>query len=62
SQRQFKAKMDSYKMLIPDNVYYRNLYFLDMDKQLIKSLTVSQQEEQGELALQHYCDKQELSV
>ncbi|OCA53683.1 hypothetical protein Phpb_03235 [Photorhabdus namnaonensis] len=54
--------MDSYKMLIPDNVYYRNLYFLDMDKQLIKSLTVSQQEEQGELALQHYCDKQELSV
>nr|WP_317987476.1 type VI secretion system baseplate subunit TssF [Photorhabdus antumapuensis] len=42
SQRQFKAKMDSYKMLIPDNVYYRNLYFLDMDKQLIKSLTVSQ--------------------
>ncbi|MBS9425425.1 lipase family protein [Photorhabdus caribbeanensis] len=62
SQRQFKAKMDSYKMLIPDNVYYRNLYFLDMDKQLIKSLMVSQQEEQGELALQHYCDKQELSV
>ncbi|MEK9496108.1 lipase family protein [Photorhabdus sp. P32] len=62
SQRQFKAKMDSYKMLIPDNVYYRNLYFLDMDKQLIKSLIVSQQEEQGTLALQHYCDKKELSV
>ncbi|MBS9437594.1 lipase family protein [Photorhabdus noenieputensis] len=62
SQRQFKAKMDNHKMLIPDNIYYRNLYFLDMDKQLIKSLTVSQQEEQGELALQHYCDKKELSV
>ncbi|MCT8344950.1 lipase family protein [Photorhabdus kleinii] len=62
SQRQFKAKMDNYKMLIPDNIYYRNLYFLDMDKQLVKSLTVSQQEEQGTLALQHYCDKKELSV
>ncbi|OCQ51755.1 hypothetical protein Ppb6_02868 [Photorhabdus australis subsp. thailandensis] len=62
SQRQFKAKMDNDKMLIPDNIYYRNLYFLDMDKQLIKSLTVSQQEEQGTLALQHYCDKKELSV
>ncbi|MCT8350053.1 lipase family protein, partial [Photorhabdus temperata] len=62
SQRQFKAKMDNDKMLIPDNIYYRNLYFLDMDKQLIKSLTVSQQEEQGALALQHYCDGKELSV
>ncbi|MCW7546976.1 lipase family protein [Photorhabdus sp. APURE] len=62
SQRQFKAKMDNHKMLIPDNIYYRNLYFLDMDKQLVKSLTVSQQEEQGTLALQHYCDKKELSV
>ncbi|MCC8421514.1 lipase family protein [Photorhabdus thracensis] len=62
SQRQFKATMDNDKMLIPDNIYYRNLYFLDMDKQLIKSLTVSQQEEQGTLALQHYCDKKELSV
>ncbi|MGV7959940.1 lipase family protein [Photorhabdus tasmaniensis] len=62
SQCQFKAKMDSDKMLIPDNIYYRNLYFLDMDKQLIKSLIVSQQEEQGTLALQHYCDGKELSV
>ncbi|CAQ84581.1 MULTISPECIES: lipase family protein [Photorhabdus] len=62
SQRQFKAKMDNDKRLIPDNIYYRNLYFLDMDKQLITSLTVSQQEEQGTLALQHYCDKKELSV
>ncbi|WP_445493626.1 lipase family protein [Photorhabdus sp. SF281] len=62
SQRQFKATMDNDKMLILDNIYYRNLYFLDMDKQLIKSLTVSQQEEQGTLALQHYCDKKELSV
>ncbi|WP_350306989.1 lipase family protein [Photorhabdus viridis] len=62
SQRQFKAKMDHDKMLIPDNIYYCNLYFLDMDKQLIKSLTVSQQEEQGTLALQHYCDGKELSV
>ncbi|WP_445493617.1 hypothetical protein [Photorhabdus sp. SF281] len=49
-------------MLIPDNIYYRNLYFLDMDKQLITSLTVSQQEEKGTLALQHYCDGKELSV
>ncbi|KAA1187330.1 lipase family protein [Photorhabdus heterorhabditis] len=62
SQRQFKVTMDNDKMLIPDNIYYRNLYFLEMDKQLIKSLTVSQQEEQGTLALQHYCDKKELSV
>ncbi|MDB6373485.1 lipase family protein [Photorhabdus bodei] len=62
SQRQFKEKMDVYKRLIPDAVYYRNLCFLEMDKQLIKSLAVSQQEEKGKLALQYYCDDKELSV
>ncbi|MCC8421510.1 lipase family protein, partial [Photorhabdus thracensis] len=62
SQRQFKEKMDVYKRLIPDAIYYRNLYFLEMDKQLITSLAVSQQTEKGKLALQHYCDSQELSV
>ncbi|MBS9428677.1 lipase family protein [Photorhabdus akhurstii] len=62
SQRQFKEKMDVYKRFIPDAVYYRNLCFLEMDKQLIKSLTVSQQEEKGKLALQYYCDGKELSA
>ncbi|MCW7762307.1 lipase family protein [Photorhabdus luminescens] len=62
SQHQFKEKMDVYKRLIPDAVYYRNLCFLDMDKQLIKSLAVSQQEEKGKLALQYYCDEKELPV
>ncbi|MCT8350105.1 lipase family protein, partial [Photorhabdus temperata] len=62
SQRQFKEKMDVYKKLIPDAIYYRNLCFLEMDKQLITSLVVSQQEEKGKLALQHYCDGKELSV
>ncbi|MGV7961041.1 lipase family protein [Photorhabdus tasmaniensis] len=62
SQRRFKEEMDVYKKLIPDAIYYRNLCFLDMDKQLITSLAVSQQEEKGKLALQHYCDGKELSV
>ncbi|OWO84613.1 lipase [Photorhabdus luminescens] len=62
SQHQFKEKMDIYKRLIPDAVYYRNLCFLEMDKQLIKSLTVSQQEEKGKLALQYYCNGKELSA
>ncbi|MBS9423677.1 lipase family protein [Photorhabdus caribbeanensis] len=62
SQRQFKEKMDVYKRLTPDAVYYRNLCFLEMDKQLIKSLAVSQQEEKGKLALQYYCDDKELPV
>ncbi|TDB54282.1 lipase family protein [Photorhabdus khanii] len=62
SQRQFKEKMDVYKRLIPDAIYYRNLCFLEMDKQLITSLAVSQQTEKGKLALQHYCDGKELSV
>ncbi|CAQ82809.1 MULTISPECIES: hypothetical protein [Photorhabdus] len=54
--------MDTDKKLIPDAIYYRNLCFLGMDKQLIKSLAVSQQEEKWVLALQHYCDGKELSV
>ncbi|WP_387696047.1 lipase family protein [Photorhabdus sp. RM157S] len=62
SQRQFKEKMDVYKRLIPDAIYYRNLCFLEMDKQLITSLAVSQQTEKGKLALQHYCDGKELPV
>ncbi|PQQ36856.1 lipase family protein [Photorhabdus laumondii] len=62
SQRQFKEKMDVYKRFIPDAVYYRNLCFLEMDKQLIKSLAVSQQEEKGKLALQYYCDGKGLSA
>ncbi|AKH65468.1 MULTISPECIES: lipase family protein [Photorhabdus] len=62
SQRQFKEKMDVYKRLIPDAIYYRNLCFLEMDKQLITSLAVSQQTEKGKLALQHYCDSKELPV
>ncbi|CAQ82813.1 MULTISPECIES: lipase family protein [Photorhabdus] len=62
SQRRFKEKMDAEKKLIPDTIYYRNLCFLEMDKQLIKSLAVSQQEEKWVLALQHYCDGKELSV
>ncbi|WP_240042320.1 hypothetical protein [Photorhabdus khanii] len=48
--------------LIPDAIYYRNLCFLEMDKQLITSLAVSQQTEKGKLALQHYCDGKELPV
>ncbi|WP_445494956.1 hypothetical protein [Photorhabdus sp. SF281] len=62
SQRQFKEKMDVYKRLIPEAIYYRNLCFLEMDKQLITSLAVSQQTEKGKLALQHYCNGKELSV
>ncbi|MQL49001.1 lipase family protein [Photorhabdus khanii] len=62
SQRQFKEKMDVYKRLIPDAIYYRNLCFLEIDKQLITSLAVSQQTEKGKLALQHYCDSKELPV
>ncbi|WP_036769620.1 lipase family protein [Photorhabdus australis] len=62
SQRRFKEKMNADKKLIPDAIYYRNLCFLEMDKQLIKSLAVSQQEEKGKLALQYYYGDKELPV